>query len=422
MSRPILIRDVEYQGEVTDLVLTAGSLQTAPAISSTDCDIIEARGLVAVPAFVDIHVHFRDPGLTEKEDLLTGARAAAAGGYTTVACEPNTRPVIDSPAAVADFYNKTTALDIPLHVWTKGAVSIGEAGEMLTDISTLREAHIAALSDDGEPIVNSELLVKAFRAGADGTDDALVITAHCEETPRSSSKVNAVLGDGPAMRREVEIIRLHIDALARAGVGRLHIQHVSLAESVELIRQAKERGLAVTAEATPHHLLLCEEDIPRTEGQLDANWKMNPPLRSHDDMVALRRALADGIVDVIATDHAPHTLAEKGLGWDKAPFGIIGLETAFSACLSLVHDGTLTFKRLIEAMSSKPLSLLPQWAQAACRYDIALIDPSASWTVDPNHFYSKARNCPFTGMTFVGKVKYTICNGRVVVADDNVLF
>ena len=409
----IVIRGVEYRGEVTDLLVNGRAISPISSNTLPDSEEIQGRGLIAVPGFVDVHVHFRDPGLTEKEDLLTGARAAAAGGFTTVLCEPNTRPVIDTAERVSAFYGHTEALGIPIAVLTKAAVTLGEAGETLTDIPALATAHAAALSDDGEPLVRQDLLIEAFRASA-----GLVLTAHCEETPRSADKVRAALGDGTAMGREVELIRLHIEALALAGGGRLHIQHVSLAESAVLIADAKRRGLAVTAEVTPHHLLLCADDIPHQ----DANWKMNPPLRSRADMQAVRRALADGVIDMIATDHAPHTMVEKAQGWENAPFGIIGLEAAFGACMRLVHDGTLTLDRLVAAMSKNPIALLPDWARTKAAGGLTLIDPSAEWTVDPDQFYSKARNCPFAGMAFQGKPVYTIADGKVVMAERAVRF
>ena len=229
-----------------------------------------------------------------------------------------------------------------------------------------------------------------------------------------------MLGDGPAMMREPEIIKLHIEALAQAGTGRLHLQHVSLAASIAVIADAKRRGLSVTAEVTPHHLLLCADDIPSQGGEADANWKMNPPLRSREDMLAMRRALADGVIDVIATDHAPHTAAEKARGWDDAPFGVVGLETAIGACFSLVHDGTLTVDQLFTAMSTNPCNLLPPWIRSDAD-SLALIDPNAAWTVDPDTFYSKGRNTPFAGRQFTGKVIYTIARGRVAMADGQVL-
>ena len=418
----LLIHEVELAGEVTDLLVDVQRITAPSSPVCADVDVIEARGLTALLSPIDVHVHFRDPGLTEKEDLLSGARAAAAGGFPTVLCEPNTRPVIDTPEQVSIFAERVAHLGIPLAVYTKAAVSRGQQGEGLTDIPALRQARAAALSDDGEPLLNEELLIAALRASVVAGEAPLVLTAHCEETPRSAEKVRVTLGAGLAMAREVEIIRLHLQALEAAACGRLHIQHVSLAESVTLIAQAKRLGLAVTAEATPHHLLLCAEDILLRVGEPDANWKMNPPLRSRADMLALRRALAEGIINMVATDHAPHTPAEKAQSWDAAPSGVIGLETAMGAYLSLVRDETISLPRLNEALNLAPARLLPSWATPDLAGSLTLVDLNAAWTVDPGKFYSKARNCPFAGHSFSGKVVCTIAKGQVVYRDGEVNF
>lgn len=419
MSRrpPLLITGVSYHGEVTDLLVSGGVVIPTPEATPADVLRIDARGLIATPGpLTDIHVHFRDPGLTEKEDLISGAQAAAAGGFSLVACEPNTRPCIDTAEAVEAFRTRVSDLHLPVSVFTKAAVTVGQHGEALTDFAALLQARPAAFSDDGEPLTNHALLVQAFRESARLSKSEMCLTAHCEETPGSASRVQAALGAGTPLLREPDLIRLHLAALTEAGMGKLHVQHVSLAESVDLITAAKRQGLAVTAEVTPHHLLLCEDDIVAG----DANWKMNPPLRTRQDMLTLRRALADGIIDVIATDHAPHTEAEKSREWDEAPFGIIGLETALGACLTLVHDGTLTWDRLIDAMVTQPRNVLASWSRNGAD-SLALIDPDHEWVVDPDHFYSKARNCPFAGRRFRGKAIYTIARGRLVMAEAAVL-
>lgn len=399
----ILIREVEYEGQIGDILVHE-------AIGVTRIDeydhVINGKGLIAVPAFKDEHVHFRDPGFTDKEDLCSGAKAAAAGGYSVVRCEPNTQPVIDNSDRINAFEERVDELGIPIFVCTKCALTIDQLGKELVDIRGIK--HTFDFSSDGEPVTNHDLLVEAFRQSA----PLCRIHLHCEETPRTSEQVRAVLGEGLKMAREPELIRLALSAFATAGTGRLHIQHVSLAESVSLIADAKQQDFKVTAEVTPHHLLLCEDNIPLRNGERDPNWKMNPPLRSREDMLAIRRALADGVIDFIATDHAPHTPAEKAKSWDEAPFGVIGLETAFGACMSLVHAGELTFERLIRAMANED----------SIWYDVTLIDPNAEWSVDPKKFYSKSRNCPFAGMKFKGKPVYTIANGKLVMAEGEVLF
>jgi dihydroorotase len=410
----VLIRDVEYRGEVTDLLVS-----TTQVNRLRDYDhVIDGTGLVAVPAFDDGHVHFREPGFTDKEDLLTGARAAAAGGYARVVCEPNTRPVIDDAEALRAHWRRVRELGLPITVETKCALTLGQAGEALVNIPEIAAGvpFGVEFSSDGEPVADHDLLVRAFRL----CDGPTRIHLHCEETPRSRERVAAFLGPGTPMAREAELIALALEARADAGTGRLHIQHVSLAESARLIADAKRKGFPVTAEVAPHHLLLCDEMIPTRDGGPDANWKMNPPLRSAADMFAMRRALAEGVIDVIATDHAPHTPAEKARAWDDAPFGVLGLETAFGACMGLVLTGDLTFDRLIAAMTGDAAAYSRAFGFEAAQ--LTLVDPKAVWTVDPDRFYSKSRNCPFAGMTFTGKPVYTIANGQVVMAEGEVLF
>lgn len=403
----VLIKDVAYQGKTGDLLVSGHGV-----VPLGDYDhVLDGRGLIAVPAFSDSHVHFRDPGQTEKEDVLSGARAAAAGGYAFVRCEPNTRPVIDNIEAVLSFFSRVWGMDQPITILPKCALTVGQLGEELVDIEDI-SARVPWIrfSSDGEPISNRELLRKAILA----TEGKTFIDLHCEETPRSAERVAHDLGFGESMTREAELIRLAISTLEDVGHGKLHIQHVSLAESVVLIADAKRRGLTVTAEVAPHHLLLTKDDVPQRGDGPDANWKMNPPLRNREDMLAVRRGLADGTIDFLATDHAPHTPEEKARPWDEAPFGVIGLETAFGAAMSLVHAGELTFARLIEAMAST--------TDGGELPNITVVDPNAQWDVDPDRFYSKSRNCPFAGMTLKGKPVYTIAGGKLVMAEGEVFF
>lgn len=409
----VLIKGVEYLGEVGDFLVSAEEITRLGDYSH----VIDGTGLLLLPAFHDRHVHFRDPGQTEKEDITSGARAAAAGGYASVLCEPNTRPVIDSLEALEAFDIRVateSVLDftVGMKIQMKCALTVGQNGKQLVDISGITANWIREFSSDGEPVVDRHLLITALRLVKWAP-----IHLHCEETPRSHEAVSAVLGIGTDMAREADLIRLAISALEEAGTGWLHIQHVSLAESVRLIAEAKSRGLEITAEVTPHHLLFCTEDIPVHASEPDANWKMNPPLRSREDMMAMRQAFNAGVIDWLATDHAPHTPAEKAKGWDAAPFGVIGLETAFGAVMSLVHRNELDFWRLANAICSyRDLPVEP------FSNSVTLIDPNHVWTVDPDKFYSKSRNCPFAGMTFKGKPMYTIAGGRVVMAEGEVLF
>ncbi|OPZ87905.1 MAG: Dihydroorotase [bacterium ADurb.Bin429] len=404
----VLIKGVTYKGEVGDFLVSAESITRLGDYSH----VIDGTGLLLLPAFHDRHVHFRDPGQTEKEDVMSGARAAVAGGYTSVLCEPNTRPVIDSLEALEAFDAHVLMNVDGVNIQVKCALTLGQHGKQLVDIAGITANWIREFSSDGEPVVDHDLLINALRLVRWAP-----IHLHCEETPRSHEAVTAALGPGPDMTREADLIRLAISALEEAGAGWLHIQHVSLGESARLIAEAKARGLEITAEVAPHHLLLCKDDIPLHAGEPDANWKMNPPLRSREDMMAMRRAFADGTIDWLATDHAPHTPAEKAKGWDAAPFGVIGLETAFGAVMSLVHRDEVDFWRYANAISN----MLDLPCEPIAN-NVTLVDLDHVWTVDPDQFYSKGRNCPFAGMTFRGKPMYTIAGGRVVMAEGEVLF
>lgn len=397
----LLIKKALYQGVESNLLLTEGGITSVSA--SYDFPIeqtIIADGLLAIPAFTDQHVHFRDPGYPQKENLLSGARAAAAGGYVNLSCEANTFPVIDNRAGVNAFYHKISEYAIPLNVTTKIALSKGQRGDELSDIPLdMLGKEISAVSSDGEPVINKDLLITALSL----INGKVSIDLHCEETPASAALVRNILGEGIAGQRETDLIRFALQALQEAGCGWLHIQHVSLNASVKLINNARRSGMCVTSEVTPHHLLLSEEDIPMTAGEPDANWKMNPPLRSRHEMLAMRQALAAGEIDYIATDHAPHTQIEKSRRWDEAPYGVIGLENAFACCMALVHNGELSFTRLINAMSCNQ--------QLDCMTTLSgllLVDYDLRWRIDPDNFYSLSRNCPFADKEMRGKVIYNI--------------
>lgn len=415
----ILIQHLQIAGKTVHLYLSEGRI--TPVTEFHDLEVehcIYAKGLMAVPAFRDQHVHFRDPGYLEKETLLTGARAAAAGGYVTVACEANTLPVIDDRAGVERFYQRVAEFGIPLNISTKIALSKGQRGEEISNIPLdMLGKEMSSVSSDGEPVVNKELLISALRL----INGRVAIDLHCEETPGSEAKVRKILGEGIPGAREVDLIRFALQALTEAGCGWLHIQHVSLAASVKLISEARRSGLHVTSEVTPHHLLLSQEDIPLRNGELDANWKMNPPLRTREDMFAMRKALAGGEIDFIATDHAPHTSEEKSRPWREAPYGVIGLETAFAACMSLVHKCELSFSRLIDAMSRKQ-----SIDDIATLSGITLIDFDWEWWPDADYFYSRSRNCPFVGEKLHGKVRHTILkkenDWQMLYNGDEVLF
>lgn len=378
------------------------------------CDrILEAEGLAVAPGFVDVHVHFRDPGLTYKEDILTGAKASAAGGYTTVICMANTKPVIDNPETLKLVLDKGKQTDI--HVLSCAAVTKGMQGKELTDMEGLRRLGAAGFTDDGKPILDEELLLAAME---EAVRLNVPISLH-EEDPKyiADNGVNRGIiseklgiGGSPA---EAEITMVERDCLLAEKTGvKLNIQHISTAGAVEAVRRSKQRGSHVTAEAAPHHFTLTEDAV-LSFGTLA---KMNPPLRTESDRLAVIEGLRDGTIDMIATDHAPHSAEEKALPLTEAPSGIIGLETALALGITrLVKPGYLSLLQLMEKMSRNPARLygLPYAGIAAgAAADLVLFDENEEWTVQ--RFHSKASNSPFLGQKLTGRVRYTICGGKIV--------
>jgi len=367
-------------------------VEVSENISETaDMTVIDASGFIVAPGLVDIHVHFREPGFEYKEDISTGAVAAAAGGVTTCCCMPNTLPVADNTKIIEYITGK--AIPALVNVLPVGAVTIGQKGEDLADFASLKKAGVVALSDDGIPIRNDLVMRKALIA-ADEND--MLIISHCEE-------------EEPMVKRDVKLA-------AETGT-RVHIAHVSTADAVETIREAKAAGVKVTAETCPHYFSLTDAVI--TEKGTYA--KMSPPLRNQRDVEAIIRGLCDGTIDAIATDHAPHSTEEKALPFDDAPNGIIGLETSLAVTLTyLYHTGLLPIDKIIELMSENPAKLLGLDAgslKVGGVADIVIFDPDEEWIVKPDDFKSKARNTPFGEMKLRGKVKYTISRGKVVYRD-----
>ncbi len=380
-------------------------------------EVIEAAGLYAVPGLVDIHVHFRDPGFTEKEDILSGSQAAAAGGITSVVCMPNTNPPVSSPEIIRDILEKAAKADC--WVYPMATITKDMAGAVLSDFETLFKAGAIGFSDDGRPVANARLMQDAMvQCQALGAP----IASHCEDLDiigdgkMNLGKVSRELGV-PGMDRTSEdsVTAREIELAAGTGTA-VHICHVSTKGSADILRDAKARGVRVTAETAPHYFMLTDELLRKG----DADYRMNPPLRTEEDRIAILEAVRDGIIDVIATDHAPHTPAQKQ-DFIKAPNGIVGLETSFGACMtSLVHTGILSLYGLIERMSTLPAKLmgLPAGSlKAGSAADLMLFAPNEEWTVDPARFRSKSRNSAFKGMTFKGKVKLTLLGGRIVYDD-----
>ncbi|MBR1481874.1 MAG: dihydroorotase [Ruminococcus sp.] len=401
-----------YNGKA-DIQITDGKITAVGENLSGDA-VIDATGLVAVPGLVDMHVHLRDPGQTAKEDILSGCRAAAAGGVTSLLAMPNTVPAVDTPETVRYILDK--AKDAAARVYVAAAITKGLRSEEPTDLTALRQAGAVGLSDDGRPVVNSRFLRDAMRQAP---QRGMTVVAHCEDLyladggKINEGAVSEALGVKgiPAAAEDCGTAREI--ALAAAENVPVHICHVSTKTSVALIRDAKRRGVAVTAETAPHYFSLTEQELLRR----DADFRMNPPLRTAEDVKAIIEGLRDGTLDAIATDHAPHTPQEKA-DFEKAPNGSIGMETSLAVGITfLVKTGLLTLPQLIEKMSVNPARILgiPAGTLAVgANADIALLNPDEQWTVNPDALHGKSKNTPFKGMTLTGRVKMTLLGGKLV--------
>lgn len=378
---------------------------------------IDGHGLVLAPGLVDMHVHLRDPGFPEKEDILSGAAAAAAGGFTSVACMANTKPVCDNPETLAYILEKARAADC--RVYPMAAVTKGMMGEALTDQRMLKKAGAVAVSDDGKPIANNRLLSLALD---EAKREKILLSYHAEDLSITGP---GILHEGEISRRiqapgvdraSEDVSTAAVLALAMDADAPVHLCHVSTQGSLAMIRDAKRRGVKVTCETAPHYFTLTHEKLLAK----DANFRMAPPLREESDRKAVLEAIADGTVDCIATDHAPHSAADKA-DFAKAPNGIVGLETSLALCITkLVRPGVIPLARLIEMMSTVPARLLGipgGTLREGSPADLVLFDPAESWVVDRHKFRSRGRNTPFDRMEVTGRVKYTILGGRIVYAD-----
>ncbi len=409
---------------------------------------IDATGLVICPGFVDLHCHLREPGFEDKETIATGTKAAALGGFTTICCMANTNPPLDNRVTV-DYVKQKASKEGFVNVLPIGCITKGRKGEEICQMAELAEAGVVGFSDDGDPVMSSQVMRSAMDySRALG----LPVIDHCEDKALSHGgimnegwvSVRLGLKGIPAAAEESMVARDL--ALAKLIGARVHIAHVSTCGSVELIRHAKEKGILVTAEVTPHHLTLTEERIMgrasskpsplKGEGRVrveqsnlnslayDTNAKVNPPLRTGDDIKCLVKGLKDGVIDAIATDHAPHTLADKKCELDLAAFGISGFETAFGCLMGLVHRGKISLITLISKLTAEPAKIMGKddklgTLKIGAPANITIFDPNREWVVDSRNFVSKGRNTPFDGCRFKGKVVATVVNGRIAYMDDS---
>lgn len=410
------IYDILINGDRIEKVAAGIEAAEIVAGESSSLTVIDASGKYVMPGFIDLHVHLREPGYEYKETIATGSMAAAAGGYTSICPMPNTKPATDSGTMISWILEKADR-EAVVNILPVGAITLDQAGYELTDMKELKTKGAVAVSEDGKSVMDTALYAEAMRLAA-WLD--LPVFAHCED--------KSLVGKGainagkkaeqlklPGISNAVEdIITARDILLAKETGARLHLCHISTKDSAAMLALAKKDGIKVTGEVCPHHFTLTEEDIPSD----DANYKMNPPLRKHADVDALKEALKDGTIDVISTDHAPHSVEEKARSMAEAPFGIVGSETAFALVMTeLVLKGYLTPSQMVEKMSVNPARILK--SDRGCIdegriADLVIADPKAEYYIDVNHFYSKGRNTPFSGRKVTGRVEYTFVSGRLV--------
>jgi len=416
IKKAIIINSTSMSKEPQDILIERGSIvKIAAKILDSADKTIEANGKYVLPGLVDLHCHLRDPGFEHKETIETGSRSAAKGGFTTIVCMPNTNPVIDNAKIVEGILKEAKRVGL-VHVLPAGAITKGQKGEELADIMELKNAGCAALSDDGRTVHNSQLMRHALEYAKMAN---LLIMEHCEDPTVSRGSMNegfysTLLGlKGIPDIAETIIVARDIE-LARYLKTRIHFCHMSAKRSVELIRQAKAQGVAVTAESCPHHFSLTEEALQ----SFNTHTKVNPPLRTKEDVEAIKLGLKDGTIDCISTDHAPHAREEKELEFDAAPVGMIGFETALGlAVRELVETKCITWSTLVEKMSFGPAKILGLQNKGEVAEgkdaDIVIVDPQKEWVLKEEEIVSKSKNSPFIGQAFKGAVETTICSGKI---------
>lgn len=420
---PLLIKDArivnagQMSDQLQDIFIEKGTItRIGRGIAVQDAEVIDAQGRLVMPGLIDMHVHLREPGREDKETIETGSRAAAKGGFTTVLCMPNTTPVIDNAMIVEAILKEAKRVGL-VNVIPVGAITRGQNGNELTDMFELKQAGCAALSDDGKTVANSRLMRLAMEYAR---MTGLLLIEHCQD-PALWSKgvmnegdISTLLGlKGDPGVSETVIAARDIE-LAHYLKTRIHLAHMSLKRSVELIRFAKSQGIQVTAEACPHHFTLTDEAMKT----FDTNTKVNPPLRTREDVAAIKEALRDGTIDCIVTDHAPHTQEEKEMDFDHAPYGMIGLETAVGLTIAeLVEPGILSWSQMADRMSAAPARILGLDRKGCVREgadaDITIIDPEKIWEVRKEDIVSKSKNSPFIGRKLKGAVAATVYGGKI---------
>ena len=416
-----IIDPISKLDKVKDLLIEGNKIVAIEDKISIEADeIINAEGYWVVPGLIDLHVHLREPGFTHKETIETGCKSAAMGGFTTICCMPNTKPVIDNKSIVEYIHAKTKEAGL-VKVLPIGAVTKGQVGRELADIGGMMEAGICGISEDGKTIMDKDLMAKALKTG---NELDLIMFSHCEDhdlvrdgVMNAGKRADELGLKGISDESEEVIVDRDIELAIKAN-AKLHLCHLSTKGSVEILRKAKKRSDNITAEVCPHHFTLTD-DIVTLE---DTNTKMNPPLRTHKDIEEIKKGLKDGTIDVIATDHAPHHVDEKNMGYEKAPFGIVGLETAVALTITeLVDRDILTPMEMVEKLSANPAKILGIEAGElgiGKPADITIIDPNEEYKINVNDFVSKGKNSPFHGKKVRGRVKYTIVEGKIILDNE----